>query len=122
MKYFILGFLAFFMLIVMSCEKKKYCIYGRMDLRSVYVLAHPTKQKIMFELDYDYSNPKNVFWTNESKLRLDSLIRLEGYSIDTALSEGGFGERQKINGGCQVEICNYNKTIYEFNYCEEHEE
>lgn len=105
-----------------GCKKKKHCIYGRMDLRYEYVLAHPSKQKILFELDYDYSNPKNVFWTNESKLRLDSLIRIEGYNIDKLLSEGKYGNRQKTNGECQSEICNYNKTIYEFNYCEEHEE
>jgi hypothetical protein len=121
-KYNIGLFLVFLLLLTLSCEKKKYCIYGRMDLRYEYVLAHPSKQKILFELDYDYSNPKNVFWTNESKLRLDSLIRIEGYSIDTLLSEGKYGDRQKTNGECQSEICNYNKTIYEFNYCEEHEE
>lgn len=120
MKYSIYGFLAFFMLVVMSCEKKKYCIYRRYDLRYQYVLTHSTRPSIGYALDYDFSDPFNVKWKSTNKSELDSLINTIGYKIDTALSQSGSnGYSYRLDGDCQY--CDYYKSITQYNLCEPHE-
>jgi hypothetical protein len=117
-----LAFIFFSVLFFLTgCEKKKYCIYGRLDLRAEYLLKHPTKDRIYFQLIYNYANPKNVLWDSENKKKLDSLLLKEGYTIDTTsfTQEGMFGYRFSISGNCQY--CDYYKSIYQFNFCEEHE-
>lgn len=104
-----------------SCEKKKYCIYHRYDLRYQYLLGHATKEKIIFNLDYNYSDLKNVYWKLDNKRRLDSLISIEEYFfIDTSTRPYDYGKRYRIEGECIY--CEYYKTINPSNFCEHHEE
>ena len=109
--------LIFFMAI--GC-KKKYCIYGRIDLRASYILAHNSSPKREYRFIYNSSNPKNIYWSN--KWELDSLINKEGYWIDTTLSQSNFGFRYQVEDDGNCQYCDYNKSFYQNNYCEQHEE
>lgn len=111
-------FLVLVCLTVIGC-KKKYCIYGRMDLRYQYTLNHSSKSTVTYYLDYNYSDLKNVIWTQDSKRRLDSLISKEGYFIDTSLTTHEFGYRYRVDENCQY--CDYYKSINISNYCEQQE-
>lgn len=115
-------FIVFIFLLATSCEKKKYCRYIRLDLRSEYLLRHPIKDRIYFRLNYNYSNPKNVFWDLENRKKLDSLIIIEGYKIDSTsfTQEGMYGLSFIIEGNCQY--CDYYKSIYQNNLCDNYEE
>jgi hypothetical protein len=119
-----LKLIAFIFLVLTSigCEKKKYCIYGRTDLRNEYILRHPIRDAISYSLKYDFTDPKNVFWVMENRRKLDSLISVEGYNIDTSstLQSGSYTIRIAIDGDCQY--CDYYKSINPRNYCEPYKE
>lgn len=121
MRYIIGSFIFFILFLNLSC-KKKFCFYHRSDLRYQYLLDHATKPKVIFSLDYNYSDPKNVFWTQKSRLELDSLINKEGYFHDTlSVSQAGYyGKRFTVEGECLY--CDYYKSINSSSFCEQYEE
>lgn len=102
--------------------EKKYCIYGLTHIRNTYNLIHPTKGRSNLWLNYDYSDPKNIFITSESQKKLDSLILIEGYNIDTTSIDQRhlYTIRIAIDGDCQY--CDYYKSINPRNYCEPYKE
>lgn len=113
MKLFII-FLLFLLLSLNSCKKKQYCIYRRFDLPASYLLRHPTKISLDFRLNYNYSNPYNVYLEDSCIKILDSMIKLEGYNIDTSFKNNGYS--YKIEGNCQY--CLYYHTFSQDIFCE----
>lgn len=113
-------FLVFLLCFILLGCKKKFCIYGRIDLRASYILANSSKPRLEYFFIYNSSDPKNIFWTN--KKELDSLINLEGYFIDTTIDQSNYGYRYRVEGDGNCQYCDYNKTFYHNNYCELHEQ
>lgn len=114
----LLLFILFFLLSLNACKKKQYCLYRRHDLIGGYILLHPSKHTTLLYLQYDYSNPYNVYLADSSRRQLDSMINKEGYTIDTQQKLTGFS--YKIEGNCQY--CSFYHTISQEIFCEPSEE